>query len=54
MTRRVAIVTGAASGISRSIAKHLLEEGLRVVGLDIQPPSPFDTARFRPFLRCER
>jgi NAD(P)-dependent dehydrogenase (short-subunit alcohol dehydrogenase family) len=46
MTRRVAIVTGAASGISRSIAKHLLEEGLRVVGLDIQPPSPFDTARW--------
>jgi NAD(P)-dependent dehydrogenase (short-subunit alcohol dehydrogenase family) len=43
MTSRLAMVTGAASGIGRSIARQLLEEGVHVVGLDIRPPSPFDT-----------
>jgi NAD(P)-dependent dehydrogenase (short-subunit alcohol dehydrogenase family) len=42
----VAIVTGAASGIGRSVAAHFLEEGFRVVGLDIRPPPPFDTNRW--------
>jgi NAD(P)-dependent dehydrogenase (short-subunit alcohol dehydrogenase family) len=43
MTSRLAIVTGAASGIGRSIAGSMLEEGLRVVGLDIRPIAPFDS-----------
>ena len=42
----MAIVTGAASGIGRSVAAHFLEEGFRVVGLDIRPPPPFDTNRW--------
>ena len=49
MTSRLAIVTGAAFGIGRSITKHLLGEGLRVVGIDIRPPSPFDTRRWTGF-----
>lgn len=43
---RLAVVTGAASGIGRSIAAHLLGEGSRVVGLDIRSPAPFDTDRW--------
>jgi NAD(P)-dependent dehydrogenase (short-subunit alcohol dehydrogenase family) len=43
MTDRLAVVTGAASGMGRSIAEHLLNEGSRVVGLDIRPLPPFDT-----------
>jgi NAD(P)-dependent dehydrogenase (short-subunit alcohol dehydrogenase family) len=50
VTPRLAIVTGAASGIGRSIAEHLLGEDLRVVGLDIRPPPPFDTRRWTGFV----
>jgi NAD(P)-dependent dehydrogenase (short-subunit alcohol dehydrogenase family) len=50
VTPRLAIVTGAASGIGRSVAGHLLEEGLRVVGLDIRPPSPFETGSWTGLL----
>jgi NAD(P)-dependent dehydrogenase (short-subunit alcohol dehydrogenase family) len=46
MTDRLAIVTGAASGIGRSIAAQLLRDGSRVVGLDIRPLPPFDTDRW--------
>jgi NAD(P)-dependent dehydrogenase (short-subunit alcohol dehydrogenase family) len=35
MTRRVAVVTGAAGGMGRAITDCLLADGLRVVGLDI-------------------
>jgi NAD(P)-dependent dehydrogenase (short-subunit alcohol dehydrogenase family) len=35
MTRRVAVVTGAAGGMGRAITDRLLADGLRVVGLDI-------------------
>lgn len=34
---QVALVTGAASGIGRSIAKHLLDLGACVVGIDVSP-----------------
>jgi NAD(P)-dependent dehydrogenase (short-subunit alcohol dehydrogenase family) len=52
MISRLAIVTGAASGIGRSIAQHLLGEGLRVVGLDIRQPSTFDTGSWTS-LACD-
>ncbi|MBT2496724.1 SDR family oxidoreductase [Microbacterium sp. ISL-59] len=34
---RVAVVTGAASGIGRAVVAELLDAGWRVVGLDIDP-----------------
>ena len=38
---KVAVVTGAASGIGLAIAKRLLEEGASVVGTDLKPIEPF-------------
>ena len=46
MTERLTVVTGAASGMGRSIAAHLLNEGSRVVGLDIHALPPFETDRW--------
>src|ERR1700733_2306386 len=43
---RLTVVTGAASGMGRSIAAHILGEGERVVGLDIRPLTPLDTDRW--------
>lgn len=37
---KVAIVTGAASGIGRAIAARLVAEGGRVIGADRQAPAP--------------
>jgi NAD(P)-dependent dehydrogenase (short-subunit alcohol dehydrogenase family) len=45
-TDRLTVVTGAASGMGRSIAGHRLGDGERVVGLDIRPLPPFDTDRW--------
>lgn len=35
--QKVAVVTGAARGIGRAISEQLLEDGFKVVGLDISP-----------------
>jgi 3-oxoacyl-[acyl-carrier protein] reductase len=37
---RVAVVTGAASGIGRATARRFAEEGARVVALDVREPEP--------------
>lgn len=37
MSNRVAIVTGAGSGIARSTAKRLARDGITVAGVDIEP-----------------
>src|SRR5690242_11079550 len=37
---RVALVTGAASGIGAAIARRFQEEGARVAGLDLDPVDP--------------
>ena len=39
MARRVAVVTGAAGGMGRAISDRLLEDGLQVVGVDIDGPA---------------
>lgn len=36
---RLAVVTGASSGIGRTIAEHLLAQGWQVLGLDRSPPA---------------
>ncbi len=42
---KVAVVTGAASGIGRAIAEHCLAEGMHVVMADIQEDALANTAR---------
>ncbi|GAB3840676.1 SDR family NAD(P)-dependent oxidoreductase [Dactylosporangium cerinum] len=49
---RVALVTGAASGIGRATAARLRDEGARVVGLDIAPVS-LDGAPGILGIRCD-
>jgi NAD(P)-dependent dehydrogenase (short-subunit alcohol dehydrogenase family) len=44
--RRVAIITGAAHGIGRAIARHLIEAGWRIGAVDL--PSAGLTRTFRP------
>jgi len=40
LSDRVALVTGAASGIGNACARRFAEEGARVAGLDVQEPGP--------------
>jgi NAD(P)-dependent dehydrogenase (short-subunit alcohol dehydrogenase family) len=42
---RVAVVTGAASGIGRGLAERFAAEGMRVVLADVEQPALDDTAR---------
>ena len=44
---KVALVTGAASGIGAACALRFAEEGARVAGLDVQKPSDADWSRLR-------
>lgn len=37
MTRPVAVVTGAASGLGAAVAQALTDDGMRVAGLDLHP-----------------
>jgi NAD(P)-dependent dehydrogenase (short-subunit alcohol dehydrogenase family) len=43
-TNKVAVVTGAASGIGRGIAEHCAREGMKVVLADIEEPALAETA----------
>jgi len=44
MTERVAVVTGAGSGIGRATALALIRDGARVVAADVDPSSLGETA----------
>jgi 3-hydroxybutyrate dehydrogenase len=37
LARRAALVTGAASGIGRAVARHLVDEGMDVLAVDLRP-----------------
>lgn len=41
---KVAVVTGAASGIGKALAEHCVKEGMRVVLSDIQEDALYDTS----------
>jgi NAD(P)-dependent dehydrogenase (short-subunit alcohol dehydrogenase family) len=45
MTKRIAVVTGAAQGIGLAISQALLRDGLRVVGVDVNGAVLAKTAR---------
>ena len=49
---RIAVVTGAAGGMGRAISDRLIEDGLQVVGVDIDGPALLamaaDRDRFHP------
>ena len=38
MSERVCLVTGGSAGIGEAVCRRLLDEGVRVVNFDIQPP----------------
>jgi NAD(P)-dependent dehydrogenase (short-subunit alcohol dehydrogenase family) len=46
LDEKVALVTGAASGLGEATAQRFVDEGAVVVGLDVQEPSVFKGAGF--------
>jgi len=42
---KVAVVTGAASGIGRALAERCAQEGMKVVLADIEEPALMQTSR---------
>ena len=49
MTKRIAVVTGAARGIGLAISKKLLADGLTVVGVDVNERVLRESAESLPF-----
>jgi NAD(P)-dependent dehydrogenase (short-subunit alcohol dehydrogenase family) len=43
---KVAVVTGAASGIGQALARRLVAEGMRVLGADVEPVTAEDVLPF--------
>ena len=43
LENRVAVVTGAGSGLGREISKHFAQEGARVAAVDLRPDSAEET-----------
>ncbi len=52
LSHRVAIVTGAASGIGRAIAQRFAREGARVVAIDRDASGLAETAAASPFIEA--
>lgn len=50
---KVAIVTGAASGIGKGIAENFLKEGAKVVLSDIKEEAPFDLEEGAVYKKCD-
>ena len=50
---RIAVVTGAAGGMGRAICDRLIEDGLQVVGVDIDGPALLTMAANRDHFRPE-
>ncbi|MCP4067831.1 MAG: SDR family oxidoreductase, partial [Phycisphaeraceae bacterium] len=43
LENRVALVTGAGSGLGREISRHFAEEGARVAAVDLRPETAEET-----------